>query len=88
MNNNFKRYRKGIDRIDRRIIALLGKRYGKVLMIGRIKRKEDKSVVDKKREQAIVNRIENLIRDKEKREYVKSVFRAIFKASYRSQRNG
>ena len=52
-----KPHRETIDRLNNEIIKLLGERVQAALSIGEIKRKHGKPVVDKKREQAILDAI-------------------------------
>jgi chorismate mutase len=52
-----KPHRETIDRLNNEIIKLLGERVQAALSIGEIKRKHGKPVVDKTREQAILDAI-------------------------------
>ncbi len=56
--------RKEIDRIDNNIIELLSKRKGIVKKIADIKRQENKSIIDKEREQEIIHRLKKLSKEK------------------------
>ena len=55
--------RKEIDRIDNNIIELLSKRKGAVKKIAGIKRQENTPVIDKGREQEIINRLKKLSKE-------------------------
>ena len=52
--------RKEIDSIDNSIIQLLSKRKGIVKKIAGIKKQENKSIIDKEREQEIIHRLKKL----------------------------
>ena len=83
MEKRLKRYRSRIDGIDRRIVRLLKKRYELVQIIGEIKRNEGLAVVQPERENEVLERIGRLVQAREIREFVTSVYRAVFRASYR-----
>jgi len=52
-----KPYRETIDRLNNKIISLIAERQQAALAIGEIKKRYGKPVVDKSREQAILNKI-------------------------------
>ena len=83
MEKRLKRYRSRIDGIDRRIVRLLKNRYELVQIIGEIKRNEGLAVVQPERENEVLERIGRLVQAREIREFVTSVYRAVFRASYR-----
>ena len=83
MEKRLKRYRSRIDVIDRRIVRLLKNRYELVQIIGEIKRNEGLAVVQPERENEVLERIGRLVQAREIREFVTSVYRAVFRASYR-----
>jgi len=83
VEKRLKRYRSRIDGIDRRIVRLLKKRYELVQIIGEIKRNEGLAVVQPERENEVLERIGRLVQAREIREFVTSVYRAVFRASYR-----
>lgn len=73
--------RKKIDRIDRRLIRLLSRRYANIRIIGRIKKSNNVPIVDKERENEILNKITALRADGECKSYIKSVFGMVFLSS-------
>jgi len=77
-----RKYRKKINSLDTKIIRLLCKRYRCVQRIGRIKRENGMPLVDQKREDAIMAKIESRTDDKKTGLYIKSIYRAVFQASY------
>lgn len=81
-NGAIKQYRRRINRIDGRIMKLFVKRCQIVGLIGRIKNEEGLSVVDKKREQEILRRIEGLTAGRKVKNFVRKVYETIFSASY------
>ncbi|MFW6139410.1 MAG: chorismate mutase [Spirochaetota bacterium] len=79
--DSVERYRRKVDKLDRRIINLLRKRYRTVKCIGSEKRKYHKPVKDQERENQIIRKIDTLVPAGKCRKYVKSVYRVIFRAS-------
>ena len=80
------RVRGRIDRIDRRIIALLARRCGAVAEAGRIKRLLGFPVEDPRREEEIVSRIRESGLEEAAKGYIEAVYRAIFRCSYTVER--
>jgi chorismate mutase len=76
-------YRKRIDGVDRRIARLLKKRFYLVRAVGEIKREEGLAVVQPEREAEVLGRVAGGARKREVREFLTSVYRAVFRASYR-----
>ena len=81
-NRAIKRYRRRIDMIDGKIMNYFVKRCQAVELIGRIKNEEGISVVDKKREQEILLRIEGLGAGREVKNFIRKIYESIFSASY------
>ena len=78
--------RKEIDSIDDSIIGLLSKRKGIVKKIAGIKKQENKSIIDKEREQEITNRLKRMAKEKGLDEnFVWSVYRIIINNSRNEQ---
>ena len=78
--------RKEIDRIDENIIELLSKRKGVVKKIADIKRQENKSIVDKEREQEIIHRLKKLSKEKGLDEnFIESIYKIIINNSRNEQ---
>jgi chorismate mutase len=83
MMGGLERLRSRIDRIDRRIVRLLKKRFSAVGMVGSIKRREGLAVVQPEREAEVLNRITDRLESEGLKGYVTAVYRALFEASYR-----
>ncbi len=79
------RYRKRIDRIDRRVARLLERRLGQVLLIGIEKKKSNTEVSDKLRETAVRRNVESIVKDEKAGRFVQSIYDRIFEASSRAQ---
>lgn len=78
--------RTSIDASDNGIIALLGKRRELVIRLARIKRVLDVPIYDRKREQALVDRVKKLGRKKKLNdEFVEVLFRLIMMNSKETQ---
>ena len=78
--------RKEIDRIDNNIIELLSKRKNIVKKIAGIKRQENTPVIDKGREQEIINRLKKLSKENGLDEnFIGSVYRIIINNSRNEQ---
>jgi len=78
--------RKKIDRIDRKLMKVVIKRYGVVERIGRLKNKAGLPVVDKKREKDILERINKLNVNDEIKSSIKNIYKCIFNSSYKVER--
>jgi monofunctional chorismate mutase len=76
-------YRKRIDGIDRRIVRLLKRRFDLVRAVGELKREAGLAVVQPEREAEVLGHIAGGTRKQEVREFLTSVYRAVFRASYR-----
>ncbi len=83
MANELQRYRDMIDRVDRRVVKLLKKRFNLVKQVGRLKGEQGLGVVQSEREEEIMSRIIRSVSDGELRKYLTAVYRTLFKASYR-----
>ena len=78
--------RKEIDSIDNNIIELLSKRKGIVKKIADIKRQENKSIIDKGREQEIIHRLKKLSKENGLDEnFIGSVYEIIISNSRNEQ---
>ena len=78
--------RKEIDSIDGSIIELLSKRKGIVKKIAGIKRQENKSIIDKEREQEIAHRLKKMAKEKGLDEkFIGSVYEIIINNSRNAQ---
>lgn len=86
-NRAIKQYRRRIDMIDGKIMKLFVKRCQAVELIGRIKNEEGISVVDKKREQEILLRIEGLGAGRVIKNFIRKIYESIFSASYMLEKN-
>ena len=85
MEKELQRYRAAIDRIDRRFVRLLKKRLTLVQQVGRLKRVRGMAVVQPEREGEILARVTGSVSERETRDYLSAVYRALFKASYRAE---
>lgn len=85
MANELQRYRHAIDRIDRRVLKLLKKRFKLVKQVGRLKRERGLRVIQPEREEEIMTRITRTVAEGEMRGYITAIYRALFKASYRAE---
>ena len=78
--------RKEIDSIDGNIIELLSKRKSIVKKIADIKRQENKSIIDKEREQEITHRLKKMAKEKGLDEkFIGSVYEIIINNSRNAQ---
>lgn len=77
--------RKNIDKIDNKIIQLLSQRLDNAQEIGKIKKKNNQPVINKKRESEIYNKIPKTIKNK-KRLFIKNIYREIISNSRNMQR--
>ncbi|MDP3543789.1 MAG: chorismate mutase [Elusimicrobiota bacterium] len=78
--------RTGIDAADDGIISLLGKRRDLVIRLARVKKVLDVPIYDRKREQALVDRVKKLGRRKKLNdEFVEVLFRLIMMNSKETQ---
>ncbi len=78
--------RDGIDAADDGIISLLGRRRELVIRLARIKKVLDVPIYDRKREQALVDRVKKLGRRKKLNdEFVEVLFRLIMMNSKETQ---
>jgi maltose O-acetyltransferase len=80
------RYRRRIDRLDRRVARLLSKRFQQVLRIGRAKQEHNVEVTDRRREIEVLDRIGSVVKDERARRFVHSIYGRIFEESSRIQR--
>ena len=78
--------RKKINRIDKKLMKLLIKRYVVVKKIGKFKNESGIPVVDKEREQEIVKKIDTLKTEDGAKRSVKEIYKCIFSASHRAER--
>ena len=72
--------REQIDNLDNEIIRLLDARFDCSKAIGEEKKKIEKAVLDSKREEAILNKVDNLSQE-EHREYIKEIYKKIMEQS-------
>jgi chorismate mutase len=79
---SIKHYRRRINGIDRRIMKMLVMRYKSVDCIGKLKKKEGKEIVDNKREHDILQKIEKLNTGSKIKNYIVSIYKTVFSASY------
>ncbi len=85
---NLEELRKEIDSIDNKIIGLLGKRKDLIKKVSAIKKELNKPVIDKNREQQIIERIRKLSSEKGLDEdFVASLYDIIIKNSRNEQEN-
>ena len=73
-------YRENIDKIDEEIKDLLLKRLKNVKEIGKIKKKRGIDILDKSREDYIINRLTSNL-DIEETKYISNIYINIFKES-------
>jgi chorismate mutase/prephenate dehydratase len=83
VNDPLRKYRSRIDRVDRRLVRLLGKRYELVRIVGSVKNSRGLSIVQPERERQVLDRIAARVATGGTREYIRAVYRALFEASYR-----
>ncbi|MBN2324203.1 MAG: chorismate mutase [Spirochaetes bacterium] len=86
MGLNMDRYRKRIDRIDRRVARLLEKRLGQVLLIGIEKKKNGIDVSDAERETEVLRNVSTAVKDERAGRFVQSIYGRIFEVSSRAQK--
>ncbi len=68
------KYRKQIDKIDKKIIKLFEKRMDIARHVGEYKKEQNIEILDKEREKEIINTRTSQIRNPEYREYAKEFF--------------
>ncbi len=83
--NKIDKLRFRVDRIDTKLLKLLVKRYRLVSEIGKYKRLNNQSIIDKSREDNILSRFRSMIKDNSVYSYIENIYRAIFKSSYRAE---
>ena len=88
MERELQRYRSAIDRIDRRMTGLLKKRFALVKRIGRFKRGRGLPVLQPEREEEILDAVSRSAPERELKEYLRAVYRALFEASRRAEDDG
>jgi 3-deoxy-7-phosphoheptulonate synthase/chorismate mutase len=74
--------RKKVNRIDRRLMKDLTRRFGIVQMIGEMKGQIGIPIVDKERERKIVEKIQTLNTDDTTKSAIKKIYECIFDTSY------
>jgi len=84
--HSIERIRKKIDKVDNRILRLIVKRYFLVKNIGKTKRIANEVVIDKDREKQILDRLIKASGETISNDYLESIYNAIFKASYRIEK--
>lgn len=82
-NNIFLKERKEIEKMDSKIFELLQKRFLIVEKIGKIKKENNIKIIDRKREEKIIEKAINS--SNLSPEFIKKVYRLIFKESYKNQ---
>ncbi len=82
-NNIFHKERKEIEDVDSKVFELLEKRFLIVEKIGKIKKENNIKVLDRKREEEIIEKAINS--SKLSPEFVKKIYKLIFKESYKNQ---
>jgi monofunctional chorismate mutase len=80
--------RKRIDRVDRRIMKLLQRRYELVRRIGRLKEERGLPLADPAREEEILSSIPTRVNRPGARRYVRSLYRTLFDLSKDVERRG
>ncbi|REC32816.1 chorismate mutase [Enterococcus pseudoavium] len=73
--------REQIDHIDQKIVALLEKRMGAVSEVTAYKARTEKSVLDSSREEAVLQKVADLVTDEDYRETIVETFKDIMKQS-------
>jgi len=85
---NIEEARKEIDKIDDNIIELLAKRKNLIKEIASIKKELNKPIIDKEREQEIMERLKKISKEKELDEnFISSIYEIIVKNSRNEQDN-
>jgi chorismate mutase len=87
-DERLKKFRDRIDRIDRKIVRLLTKRYRLVRSIGLLKKSSGIRVVQHEREDEILVKIGKRLNEASIREFIFAVYRSLFKASQRVEEEG
>ncbi len=75
---NIKKVRKEIDKLDSTIVELLNKRKNLIILINKYKEKHNLSILDKKREKEILKKLPN--------KYEQNIFKKILKESRKIQK--
>ena len=77
--------RKELDDIDKQLVSLFESRIEKVLKIGKYKRKNNIPILDSSREQAILNKNRDYLKDKNFIEPLEEFFQDIMRISKKIQ---
>jgi monofunctional chorismate mutase len=85
VRRDLERHRKKIDGIDRRVVRLLKRRFELVRAIGALKRERGLAVAQPEREAEILERVTEGEGGREIRDFLISVYRAVFNASRRAE---
>ena len=83
MANKFKKFRGGIDKIDKRISKLLDKRAEIVKKVGKEKKRLGIKIVNKKREKEV---LENVLRKGKNKKFIRNCFESIIRESRKIQK--
>ena len=83
MNKDIELLRQSIDAIEDKLIALLNERAKYAHEIGKIKKAEGLPIIDKKREEIILNRVAQKNPGPVSNEFIKDVFKKIIEESVR-----
>ena len=80
--------RKQIDSIDKELIKLLSKRMKLAIKLGKFKKKEDLPVLDKKREEKMLKKLEKQAKKQGlNTKSINKLYKEIFKESRRAQKS-
>ncbi len=82
--DNLETYRKEIDTIDKQILSLLGKRFAIAKKIGEHKKAKNIAVIDKSRENEIIETLNNKAKEHNLSEtFIKEIWHVFFKEAQR-----
>ncbi|HKL13763.1 MAG TPA: chorismate mutase [Halanaerobiales bacterium] len=86
MKDELKELRKEIDQLNQELLKILSSRGKVVKKIGKIKQKKGMPIVDKDREDEILNKIISQYKGPYSSKQIKKIFREIFKQSVALQK--
>jgi len=81
--DSIQKARERINRIDRSLVRLLKRRYRLIRKVGLLKKEKGLPVVDREREMEILKKLLSINNDRGFKNYLKEVYRTIFRASRR-----
>jgi len=79
INENLKKLRKEIDKLDSKIAKLIGSRFTVAKKIGEIKKKNKLKIENKKREKIVLSKVKKLIKGSKQKTSISNIYKEIIK---------